>query len=306
MTRTRRGRSRRAAFTLIELLVVIAIIAILVALTAAAVMRALSKGPELATKSDIQNMDSQLSATKSNLGVTYLPSHLRLREDSNYTSANPAIQADYNQTKGFLQQAFGRHIVDPGTQIDWNGDGAIANTDLLLEGEQVLVFLLGGQPQYGANGAIGMKGYPPQTSPGGTTKRGPFYEFQPGRLRAFSAPDPLNGNQPSLLFPVYVDSWNSGTFAGSKGMPYVFFSSYVPEGNGSYQGDCPSLMPNGPYVDPTGRWLNASTWQIISAGADGQFGPGGLFNPATGVSSSGPGADDQANFSPHKLGVGAN
>jgi hypothetical protein len=49
----------------------------------------------------------------------------------------------------------------------------------------------------------------------------------------------------------------------------------------------------------TAYW-NPNSFQIISAGKDQAFGPGGLWgtnNPA-----SGPGADDISNFSSSKLG----
>jgi len=334
MTQIRRGRGRRAAFTLVEMLVVIAIIAILVALTAAAVMRALVKGPELQTRTEEGNMDAQLSAMKSNYTtLKYLPSHLRLREDNNYNAPpgpnQAAVQADYNQTVGFLQAAFGRHITDryldppmntKPNLIDWNGDNVICDGknpptagppgDLVLEGEQVLVFLLGGVPkQDPITGAIVMTGFPPQVNGGASDKRGPFYEFQGGRLRLgkppFTAIDQVTGARSNLPYPVYIDPWKSGSFAGGQGMPYVFFSSYVTEGLGSYQADCPSLGLV-PYQGPTGKAVNASTWQIISAGKDGQFGPGGVFNPSTGVPAASPGADDQANFSPRVLGAAAN
>jgi prepilin-type N-terminal cleavage/methylation domain-containing protein len=320
MTHGKRRRGRRPAFTLIELLVVIAIIAILMALTGAAVMRVVIKGPEMQTFSDINNMTTTLTAEQQDLGLSILPSHLRLREDNNYSSGNAAIQADYNLTKGFLTQAFGRHATDypcpaPG-YIDWNGNGKNDNGDMVLEGEQCLVFWLGGAyKQDPATGTIGMTGFPPLLVGGATGKKGPFYEFQPARLKLFAALDPLSGPPatPSLPFPVYLDPWKAGTGKPwGQGMPYVFFASYRTEGLGLYQADCPSLgqapfpVPGpAPYQDPTGKWMNAGKFQILSAGRDGVFGPGGVFDPKIGASAAAA-KDDQSNFSRTVLGNPAN
>jgi prepilin-type N-terminal cleavage/methylation domain-containing protein len=310
MTHKQRGYGARPAFTLIELLVVISIIAILVSLTAAAVMRALVKGPELQTVSEANEFTTKLASEQSDLGAPVLPSHLRLREDSAYSDPiNAARNADLLQTKAFLQQAFGRHITDAGVQIDWNGDGTVTTTsgaagDLVLEGEQCLVFWLGGVPKT-VGGSIGMTGFPPQVAGGGTGKRGPFFEFQSARLRMFSAPDPLNSNNPSLPFPVYLDPWNSGSGPWGRGMAYAFFASYRTAGNGLYQADCPSFGVS-PYQEPSGKFANASSFQIVSAGRDGKFGAGGAnWNPANGTADPN-GKDDQSNFSPRLLGAPAN
>ncbi len=309
MTHKQRGRGGRPAFTLIEMLVVISIIAILVGLTTAAVMRALVKGPELQTKSEIAEFESKLGEARSlyfnNMPV--LPSHLRLREDNNYTSATPAIQADYNQTKAFLQQAFGRHVTDPtlpGGQpntIDWNGNGTIETGDLVLEGEQCLVFWLGGIPQYG-NGTIQMTGFctsnavnPAAT--GGTRTR--IFEFQNARLKSVLG----QGSTGTATFPEYLDPWGA-----RMPQPYAFFASYKTEGNGLYQADCPSLgvLPYSLTTAAPVAYVNPGSFQIISAGRDGVFGPGGLWTPTSGLASPLAVKDDQANFTPRLLGAAAN
>ena len=61
-----------------------------------------------------------------------------------------------------------------------------------------------------------------------------------------------------------------------------------------------------PYKDLTGRYIEPNLYQIISAGRDGAFGPGGTWNPNTGYASSSPGADDMANFSTAALGSAQN
>jgi hypothetical protein len=49
--------------------------------------------------------------------------------------------------------------------------------------------------------------------------------------------------------------------------------------------------------------MNPNGYQIISAGRDSLFGPGGSWNPAAGYTTAGsPGLDDLANFSQTPLG----
>jgi prepilin-type N-terminal cleavage/methylation domain-containing protein len=298
MTVVRRTQARRSAFTLIELLVVIAIIAILVSLTSAAVMQAYVVGFRAAVAADIQGMQSKIGSAKADLNNTViLPSHLRLREDGNYNPLpDDGFNADRHATLLVLQSAFGTSIGKNYTtqQIDWNGNGTIESGDLVLEGEQCLVFWLGGTPTI-QGGNIGMTGFstnPANPAQAGANRRRPYFEFQSGRLMMYTAPGS------SISFPVYQDTWKTGK-------PYAYFSSYALEGAGDYHADCPSLGVS-PYWDPAGKWVNAGSFQIISAGRDGKFGAGGnTWNPTSGTSDPN-GRDDQANFSPRQLGAPAN
>ena len=88
---------------------VIAIIAILMALLGAAVMHVLVKGPEMQTFSDLNTMTSALASEEKDLNVPVLPSHLRLREDNNYSDPNPAVGrgAELLMTKAFHQPSAG-------------------------------------------------------------------------------------------------------------------------------------------------------------------------------------------------------
>ncbi len=114
-------------------------------------------------------------------------------------------------------------------------------------------------------------------------------------------------------FPVYIDAYNNK----AAPQPYLFFSGYGAEGGGNYNkyGGPDTNMPVAsgvlvqPYVTQVGptpvQYASPGTWQIISAGIDGKFGPGGLWNPAGPVVPL-QGQDDQSNFSPRKLGAPAN
>jgi len=54
-----------------------------------------------------------------------------------------------------------------------------------------------------------------------------------------------------------------------------------------------------PYLAVPGRYVKESGFQIISAGRDGLFGPGGTNNPATGV-----GEDDMIHTQKEVAGAG--
>jgi hypothetical protein len=178
---------------------------------------------------------------------------------------------------------FGRHFKVLG-QYDWNGNGTIDRGEVVLEGQHCLVFFLGGIPTP-PDSAIGCSGFNTDSrnpaAPGGT-RAGPYFEFKPGRLRRDSG---AGG------FLVYLDPW--------KEQPYAYFSA-TKAGN-DYTPDCPSLGV-APYYGPGRRFLQPNGCQIISAGPDRRFGPGGLWNPSTG--GAGPdGADDISNFSRAPLGI---
>jgi general secretion pathway protein G len=283
-------RRRRPGFTLIELLVVVAIIAVLMGLTAAAVMKFLAKGPEAQTRADISGLATALESCKNelNFGGKSPPSSLVLREDNNY-NLNNAVE---KRTKALLEQMFGKRIdlrvkgsAAGANGIDWNGDGTISNQPVTLQGHQCLVFFLGGipTPSGATNGCTGFSKDPTNPALAGGTRYGPYFEFRADRLVRAS-----NG------FFSYLDPY--------KKKPFAYFSSFRTT-NGYTDMDCqPDLAPLKPYKDKTGlNYIRPDSYQIISAGPDGAFGPGGNWDPTSGW-GTGPGADDIANFSRGKLG----
>jgi prepilin-type N-terminal cleavage/methylation domain-containing protein len=295
MTRIRSHNSQRNAFTLVELLVVIAIIAVLVSLSAAGVMKVMGLVPEVQTRTDISQMDAALGAFMADYQLQDPPpSKLMLREDLAYnlnvTNPNYALELRSIQ---FLKRAFGKNLTAP---IDWNGDGK-ADGPWILEGEQCLVFYLGGIPN---NSAI-MTGSPPaclgfstnNNNPAGlsTSRKGPYFNFLSSRLVLGTV---LNKNMSPFF--VYYDNWKP---TSGVQMPYAYFSS-----NGTINGytltDCATISA-APYRDAAGNYTNSNKYQIISAGQDGLFG-NGLWNPTSGA--VGTGRDDQANFSSKILGAG--
>jgi prepilin-type N-terminal cleavage/methylation domain-containing protein len=333
--------AKRGGFTLIELLVVITIIAVLVALTAAAVMRVLILGPTVTARTDITQLDNGVAAFQSKYGVNYIPSRIILRKFySDYL--NPATGAFNSQldqdsvnylTTVFHKggQRFSQKWQD-GTSgkgginwhSNWSGVVKAPGPGELLEGDQCLVFFLGGIPATAPNGCLGFStddANPDVITPGNTVS---FYEFKSNRL--FTTP---HNNVPSSFFS-YQDAYG-------KGMPYIYFSAYGKDNgynrydkNGNYYAasglapvsDC---LTSGvwPYAEakptttlPLYRYLKKNTDQIICAGADGQFGPGTnitipitsttpyTYTSATVDSLPQAGQDDQANFVGNMLKAG--
>jgi len=309
-THTRPGG--RSAFTLVEILVVITIISILVALTAVGVLGAFNSATLATTKLEIDQMAVGINAAKNTYSVKYLPSRIWLREDNNYDPNNP----EHARTVKFLQTMFPKISLLPSTPIDWNGDGIIepakgggddGKGNFILLADQTLVFFLGGVPAPvgSPNGCLGFATDPKNPASIADLAAGnrtpPFFDFVPARLQ--------RGNN---KFFRYVDPWKNNS-------PYLYFSTYGGSDNNYHvlsvadkTADCPLGLKDAagnpvivsPYIEamlPV-RFTNASSFQILSAGKDGVFGPGGLWDPAKGVLLASPGADDQANFSGNILG----
>ncbi|MFN4259216.1 MAG: type II secretion system protein [Gemmataceae bacterium] len=150
-----------------------------------------------------------------------------------------------------------------------------------LSGGQVLVLFLGGM-QSGSSGSgrcLGFSNNP--TAPlSGSPNIPPFYEFRPDRLVG-----------------------SAGQFQyrdGHGGQPYLYFG--VGLGDGYNVGAINGVSP---YRSPAGAFFNERSFQIISAGENGQFGPGGVYNPsAPNVGAAG--RDDLSNFHEARLGVPGN
>jgi type II secretory pathway pseudopilin PulG len=241
------------------------------------------------------------------------------------------------------------NIPQPGgwSGIDWDSSGSntitvrgqinnpIGAIEATLEGSQCLVFFLGGIP--GSGTVTGFSTNQSNPAQIGGDRVAPFFEFKSNRLVPLSqwAFNTQGGNQLLLSdFYAYLDGYGR--------TPYAYFSSYktingynryfsiVPPSPWVISGlsDCQSLGV-WPYAQSLGltpgtspTYLNAQTYQIISAGKNTFFGAGG--NPtfpafAPGVlgpystwapSYAGqanpqgtPGYDDIANFYDRLLGV---
>jgi type II secretory pathway pseudopilin PulG len=283
----------------VELLVVIAIIAVLVSLISAAAMRVLVKVDELKTRSEISQLSVAIQDFQTRYRVNYIPSRIVLREDGMYDMSDP-VQAD---SYAYLTRLWPRLSVAPGVTypVDWNDNGSpIPDPPVVLTGDQCLVFFLGGiQSSTPSPHCLGFSTN--ERNPAQTTgdRVGPFYDFKSSRLCL--TPQQINyqtEQNPPLFssngYYSYLDPYGS--------RPYAYFSAYgkrngynryygfgiIRAGTSGSVSDC-EMIGNElwPYCDrpfqdnitnlpvPNVEYYNPTTFQIISAGRDKQFGPGG-------------------------------
>jgi len=275
------ARNRRSAFTLVEILVVIAIIAILAALTLAGVMVFLGKGPAVQVQNDMLQLSVALEKFKADKKF-YPPSHLKL--GSNYTdyTASAADQQSLAVISAMWPQLTPANFVG----IQWAG-ATLPVGGVILEGDQCLVFFLGGIPIGGVPSGFSTNPTNPAAAGGDRLQ---YMTFPAGRLML------RNGS----LFPSFVDGYGTSN-KPAKQSPYFYFSA----GRSSTFDTTPNSLNLVPYIQqstPTVTYWNSTSFQIICAGLDGQFGTGvapGIVWPPAAVP---PGADDMVNFTSAKLG----
>lgn len=347
--------NRRAGFTLVELLVVIFVIAILVALLVPVVMGALKAGNNAAVTSEINALGQALATFKNDKG-DYPPSRILLCENGGYPVTSTAAVDSLTGTAAYRARAgatapditlgeLARKSVQyfrkffPKVQLstsgaiwpagstewyDFNGNG-VMDAPYVLQGDECLVFFLGGIPVTGTT--FGVSGFaknptnPFKNSVATTNRYDPYYEFKGDRL----IDDDGDG------IPSYLDSLGRTRLTGAAPTNfYAYFSAY---GNNNYDPNdvdfnddandngqkylgvthinsaysdgsviAFSPAPN-PYTTDTPldrvgtawrptKFQNPQSFQIISAGSDGRYGTGGWFNNAQGVNEKLPGPDD--------------
>jgi prepilin-type N-terminal cleavage/methylation domain-containing protein len=308
----------RQGFTLIEVLLVAAIIALLVSITSLGALKVMAKADEVRNRKDITDLQLAVRNFQTQFKVPYIPSRIKLApvlNAANYPAMSTPNTLDADSVQ-FLTRVFPNIVRpapgDPGyppaggnwyTGIDWSGAGlALFTSPVILEGDQCLVFFLGGIPGGGTCRGYSANSQNPATLGGDRLK--PFLDFDPTRL-AVLPPNALSLPGRSPVHFSYLDAY---------GTPFAYFSAYkVRNGYLPYGGtDCPTLAGAygllAPYQDTLTTFLNPDSFQIISAGKNKLFGPGSAANlwTASAANVANPpgsnGADDMSNF--HDLLLG--
>ncbi len=309
-------RSLRHAFSLIELMVVIVIIAILMALILSGVRGAMGTVRNATVTVEFKNLEKGILDFKTKFGIEP-PSSVTLYEDGTdwTTSAPPLAAAIAARSRSLVRQMWPDFSFS--IDRDINGDGDQADT-ITLNGAECLVFFLGGVngtnivdksgTVIGTPGnavtawtPLGFSASPVNPFARGGARSGPFYEFDNARVvnrDAASASDPEG-------FPEYIDSLpgqrNPILYASSYGgkgyrdvdvqlsPPATVYNEYatVPTRfSFVYRRYSESDYPSSPtpaYPAPAAKFtaaeaFNPKTSQLISPGADGEYGWGGVLS----------------------------
>jgi general secretion pathway protein G len=309
MTLLKRRTGQRQGFTLVELMVVMVIIGILVSLITVVVVQALARAKQVQNRSDISQLEIALEQFKTRFGF-YPPSRLMLCEHfSQYNNTQLAHDSVF-----YIQKMFPRIDTTLWTTqgIDWNNNSTL-DPAVVLEGDQCLVFFMGGIPALAGGGVPpnvqGFSANPKNPADLASTQDriGPFFEFQSSRLVYYTPPANLkppnrNPSRATAYYYSYLDRYGASDGQGGylSGQPYGYFSSYkAANGYNRYYpaqtySDCSWLFANHtdgshaslwPYVQSSTAtstvYLKPNSFQIISSGSDGVFGAGSdpLFTP---------------------------
>jgi hypothetical protein len=233
------------------------------------------ESPDALTNNDFRELGMAIEKFKLRYAV-YPPSRILLSNDRDDYKGD-AGRPDERASLAYIMALWPR--LKWNADIDWSG-GVKGFKSVKLEGDQCLVYFLNG-PR-----GEGFSTNPANPTSAGGRRAGPFFEFDKKRLV-----QRVKGNP----FASYKDGYGKNVYA-------YFSSGRTANGYGQ---DCPSLKV-APYFkkgsDPV-RYYNANTFQIISAGKDGIFGPGGAWSPDSAAKDAGPnGRDDLANFHGDLLG----
>jgi prepilin-type N-terminal cleavage/methylation domain-containing protein len=285
---------RRSGFTLIELLVVIAIIAILAGLTLGAVMMFYGKGAEITCRNDLLQLKQALDKFKAKHGQ-YPPPMIRLRANmKDYlppAQGGNRVDALDDESLMFLRNMW--KTLPAVTNIPWAGSTPMPAGGVILEGDQCMMFFLVGPPAVGGDASKGFLGgfsNNPQAPVDPSSMSTPIRYMDPpnaGRLTIRNS-----ALVPNQLFPSYLDGYGT--------QPYMYFAPLRGRPEGYLT--APNSLGMRPYaknVAMTQFYLPDSI-QLLCAGKDGQFGPGGYWVPGT---ATGVGDDDTSNFHDKKLGL---
>jgi prepilin-type N-terminal cleavage/methylation domain-containing protein len=278
MTRQDTNRRAAAGFTLIELLVVIGIITLLVGLLLPAVHKIREAATRTRVRAEIGDLNTAVESFKSTYQVSYIPTALVISNNYNQDPNSVAL-ADSRQ---YLSKVWAKALSFGGVsgQTAWGGTQT-------LDGNQVLVLLLGGMPP-NRQGWYDSPTNPFRVPPDGSVAKGPFYDFKSERINQFNQYLDLYGN------PYYY-------FSSRNGNDYDYFGKrywdMAPD-NTTQNTDnfrVPGINLEGgfgnvqagtdvyPFKGLDGKYLNSNGFQIISMGRDGRPGRGSKCQNWTGT-----------------------
>lgn len=251
----------RRAFTLIELMIVIVIILILLGLLIPAIGSVRLRAQQSQVRTEISNLEAAITAFKTDFGIDP-PSYINLYEAGS-ASWDP-------HSKALIRKMWPQFNF--GLSKDINNDGDASDT-FELSGGECLVFFLGGvfdSTGVTPNGFSKNPANPFSIASGGTNRQGPYFEFTISR---FTDIDNDTAVEYKDAFP-------------SQQLPYLYFSSYG--GRGYRTGELPDIPALGVKVtnvyhqgkpgDTLGPAFKPKSFQIISPGADSQYGTGGNYS----------------------------
>ena len=251
----------RRAFTLIELMIAIVIILILIGLLVPAIGSVRLRAQQSQVRTEIANLEAAITNFKTDFGIDP-PSYIKLHE---------AGGASWDaHSKALIRKMWPQFNF--GLSKDINNDGDTSDEFILNAGE-CLVFFLGGvfdSTGKTPNGFSKNPANPFSIASGGTNRQGPYFEFDISR---FTDIDNDTAVEYKDAFP-------------SQQLPYLYFSSYG--GRGYRTSELPSIPALGLNVtnvyhqgrpgDTLGPAFKPKSFQIISPGADSQFGTGGNYS----------------------------
>lgn len=199
-------------------------------------------------------------------------SAFKAKMNANNIPAGFRLRAAYDPDPADPDLAYLRQVFP---QVDPKDTGLPPGTDDPLDPNQALVFFLTGGKYTNYEGFSTDRRHPFRPPGGAAENRiGPFLEVSSRNLDA-------TGH--------LLDPW---------GTPYVFLA-FDPAISGYPDRDCFGVRP----YRVGDKTMNPKGFQLLSAGPDRVFGPGGEWTPGDGPwSADGPGADDRSNFNGGPLG----
>ncbi|WP_339733555.1 prepilin-type N-terminal cleavage/methylation domain-containing protein [uncultured Gimesia sp.] len=256
------SQQTRRAFTLIELMIVIVIILILLGLLIPAIGAVRLRAQQAQVRAEIANLEAAITSFKTDFSM----------EPPSYINLHEAGSATWDQhSKSLIRKMWPQFQF--GLDRDINNDGDETDSFELSAGE-CLVFFLGGvfdSTNKAPNGFSKNPADPFSIASGGTNRQGPYFEFDTNRFTD------IDGDEAAE----YKDAFSS------QQLPYLYISSYG--GRGYRTAELPSIPAlsvnvknvyhQGTPGDPLGPAYKPKSFQIISPGADSQYGTGGNYDP---------------------------